>query len=152
MGTTVRRAWYVAGSRPRVSVTGSRHSVNMLAAVTHEGETFTCFCPENLTQEHGARFIEALRARFGPKLRVVLDNAPYFNAGDVHALAGDHEGVQLWYLPAYSPELNPVEELWRQLEEVLGNRVFEDVEAVRRAVLDIWDELSTPVVSNYLCP
>lgn len=133
-------------------MTGSRRSVNLLGAVTGEGETFTCFCPENLTQEHGARFIEALRVRFGPKLRVVLDNAPYFNAGDVHALADDHEGVELWFLPPYSPELNPAEELWRQLEDVLGNRVFEGVEEVRGAVLDVWDDLSIPVLSNYLCP
>jgi len=51
-------------------------------------------------------------------LIVVLDGAPYFQASTVTDLvAGDD--LSFVTLPSYSPELNPVEECWRQLQSAL---------------------------------
>lgn len=44
--------------------------------------------------------------------------------------------IHLLPLPPYSPELNPVEGLWDQLKDALGNRLFTTMEALEAAVTD----------------
>jgi transposase len=45
------------------------------------------------------------------------------------------EGLLLEQLPAYSPELNPVERLFKELRRELKNRVFESLKEVEEAVI-----------------
>ncbi len=63
-----------------------------------------------MTADHAKHFILALCQEFEDDLIAVLDGAPYFQASAVITL------------PAYSPELNSVEEHWRQLQTALSNR------------------------------
>lgn len=44
--------------------------------------------------------------------------------------------IHLLPLPPYSPELNPVEGLWDQLKDTLGNRLFATLEALQAAVTE----------------
>jgi transposase len=37
-------------------------------------------------------------------------------------------------LPAYSPELNPAEECWRQFQQALSNRFFESLTELTTAI------------------
>ncbi len=45
------------------------------------------------------------------------------------------EELLIEHLPAYSPELNPVERLFKELRKELKNRVFESLEAIEEAVI-----------------
>ena len=50
--------------------------------------------------------------------------------------------LTLVHLPAYSPELNPVEKLWQVLRErFLSHRLFRDLDAVIDAACDAWRRL-----------
>ncbi|MFB6354753.1 MAG: transposase [Halobacteriales archaeon] len=51
----------------------------------------------------------------------MLDNAPYFVSKKVKECA-EGAGIDRCYLPRYSPQRNPVEECWRQLNQQLENR------------------------------
>ena len=75
---------------------------------------------------------------------------------DVHAIlvtdqAGWHttkrlkvpDNVTLVHLPPYSPELNPVELLWRYLRQrYLSNRVYPDRQSLEEAVAAAWRRLT----------
>jgi transposase len=52
-------------------------------------------------------------------------------------------------LPAYSPELNPVEECWRQVKRDLSTRFFGSLGELTTAIDDALDQLSVPDVINY---
>jgi len=52
-------------------------------------------------------------------------------------------------LPAYSPELNPVEECWRQLQAALSNRFFDSLSELTTAIDTAIDRISVPEMSNY---
>ncbi len=42
-----------------------------------------------------------------------------------------HENISIWSLPPYSPELNPVELIWRELRKhYFNNQLFEDLDAL----------------------
>jgi transposase len=69
--------------------------------------------------EQTVRFLEELvRWRTGKKGRLVLiwDNAPCHTAKRVKAKAAEL-GIELVYLPGYSPDLNPIERLWDWMRE-----------------------------------
>lgn len=56
-----------------------------------------------------------------------LDGAGWHRANDLRV----PHNMKLLYLPPYSPELNPVEPLWRHLREnYFGNQVFDSLDAV----------------------
>jgi transposase len=67
--------------------------------------------------EHTTDVLRRLRAEFPDnKLVLIWDGAPYHRATAVRATAADL-GIELAPLPGYSPDLMPVEALWRWLRE-----------------------------------
>lgn len=120
----------------------------MLGAVTDAGETFFSRFQEYVTADHAKHFILALCEEFEDDLVVVLDGAPYFRASTVTDLA-DRDRLELVYLPPYSPDLNPVEECWRQLKDGLGNRLFDSIDTLTTRIDYLLNQLSVPIVSNY---
>lgn len=148
--TVQKRAWFPVGSRPRLAVSGVRQSVNLLGAVTDTGERFITLVAGRLTAETTTLFLRALQAEFGTKLAVVLDNAGYFTAKAVQRRAAA-DGIHLEYLPPYAPELNPVEQCWRQLNQARANRVFRSLDELKAFLTATLPTLSSPQISNYLC-
>jgi transposase len=56
---------------------------------------------------------------FEEDLIVVLNDAPYFQASAVTNLAA-REDLNFVTLPSYSPELNPINQCWRQRQPALS--------------------------------
>jgi transposase len=116
--------------------------------ITENGDRFFSRFEEYVTAAHAKHFILALCKGFEDDLIVVLDGAPYFQASAVTDLAA-REDLAFITLPAYSPELNPVEECWRQLQAALSNRFFESFAELTTAIDTALNQLSVPKVSNY---
>ena len=69
-------------------------------------------------------------------ITLVLDNARYQKCAVVKALAASL-GIELLYLPSYSPNLNLIERLWKFVKkECLGSRVLPTYEAFTAAIDD----------------
>jgi transposase len=70
---------------------------------------------------------------------VVLDGAGWHQTGGRLVVP---ENVALLHLPPYSPELNPVENVWQYLRQnFLSNRVFASYDAIVDACCDAWNAL-----------
>ncbi len=69
---------------------------------------------------------------------VFMDRAPWHTAADLKV----PKNLTLILLPARSPELNPVENIWQYLRQNwLSNRVFENYDAILDAGCDAWNRL-----------
>ena len=82
-------------------------------------------------------FLDQLAATIPRGTHVVLvwDGAGYHVARALRVPAN----LTLIGLPPYSPELNPVERLWRHLRQRhWSNRVYDDIEALEEAALAGW--------------
>ena len=78
----------------------------------------------------------------GP-VTVVLDNARYQKCAVVRTLAASL-GIELLYLPSYSPNLNLIERLWRFIrKEALNSTYYEKFDDFRNAIDGCLDGLST---------
>ena len=142
------QAWFRRNSQPSVELSGLRDWTCLLGAVTEDGRTFFSRFSEYVTAEHAKHYILALCNEFKDDLIVVLDRASYFRALEVRALA-ERDDLELVRLPAYRPDLNPVEECWRQLESALGNRYFESLEDLTKTIDSSLEQLNIPNVSQY---
>jgi transposase len=81
--------------------------------------------------------LRKLAARYaGLPVTLVLDNARYQKCEAVRLLAAEL-GIELLYLPAYSPNLNLIERLWKFVKkEVLTCRYYEDFARFQGAIVE----------------
>ena len=149
--STLIYAWFPEGERPSLPVTGAWDSIKLLGAVSDSGESFFLPCEENFNSDTTIRLLDALQTEFGEKICVVLDNASYFTANRVQEFVEDTP-IELCYLPRGSPELNPAEECWHQLNQALGNRLFDTLDELRGAALTALDSINPPDLFTYLWP
>jgi transposase len=70
---------------------------------------------------------------------IILDGAGWHRTGARLVVPAN---LALLHLPPYSPELNPVENVWQYLRQnFLSNRVFENYEAIVDACCEAWNAL-----------
>ena len=150
MATEKKRDWFPVNSRPRLPVSGVREKVNMLGAVTDDGERFVAHTPDQFNAEVAKHFLRAIQQEFGEKLAVVLDNASYFIAKTLKKQAAA-DGLLLAYLPSHSPEMNPLENCWRQLRDGRANRLFRTLDEVKEYLSTALATLNSPEIYEYLC-
>ncbi len=82
------------------------------------------------------RYLKKRAKRCGRKIILLLDNASYHRAqtGDVWLLE-DRAQFDLFFLPPYSPELNPIERVWKLTRRLcLHNRYFPTLEELTNRV------------------
>jgi transposase len=58
-------------------------------------------------------------------------------------------GVRLFFLPKYSPDLNPIEQLFAKLKHWLRNAAERSIDAVSRAIGRILDTVTSAECRNY---
>jgi transposase len=75
-------------------------------------------------------------------LYLVLDNARYQKC-DLVALTAKRLKVELIYLPAYSPNLNLIERLWKHMKKVLARNFFPDKSNFLKAIENLLDLINT---------
>lgn len=116
-GTT----WSKRGQTPVVHSTGARYRLNMLSAVNRRGKMRFMIESGRLNGGVMCRFLERLMVGAHHPIFLILDGHPMHKSGVVRKKVESFEGrLQLFFLPPYSPELNPDEGVWR---EVKANRL-----------------------------
>lgn len=121
----------------------------MLGAVTDDGERSIALTPNQFTAEVAKHFLRAIQHEFGKELVIVLDNAPYFIAKTLKKQAA--AGLLLEFLPPHSPEMNPLENCWRQLKEGRANRLFRTLDGVKEYLSTALPRLNSPQIYECLC-
>ena len=70
-----------------------------------------------------------------PRVVLLIDNAPWHVGEPVRAALADNPHLELKRLPAYSPQLNPIERFWRVLRRrATHNRLFDTPADLRRSI------------------
>lgn len=84
------------------------------------------------------------------KLIIILDNGSIHKSGKVKDFIKSHSWVQLFFLPPYFPEYNPIERFWNWLKQkVYGCRSFMNIETlIERIRKLIWHYHENKTVSK----
>jgi transposase len=124
------------GERAYASVPRNRgKNTTLIASMTLEGAMGEAMAFEGSTK---AFVFEAYVERFlAPTLRagqiVVMDNLSAHKTDRVRQLI-EARGADLWFLPAYSPDLNPIEEAFSKLKALLKKAAARTREALVEAM------------------
>ena len=92
------------------------------------------------------RHLESVSAETGRQVKVIIDNAKYHHA-KLHAEWREQKQgrFDLDFLPPYSPELNPIERVWKRIRRnCLHNVYFPTLEKVGTAVEEQFAKWAEP--------
>ncbi|MGB3224615.1 MAG: IS630 family transposase [Desulforhopalus sp.] len=112
-GTT----WAPIGKTPVVKTTGSRHRVNLISAISPRGTMRFMATEGNVTSTVFIEFLKCLLYKANRPVFLILDNHSVHRSKEVRDFVKSTNGkLHLFFLPPYSPELNPDEHVWNYLK------------------------------------
>lgn len=128
-------SWAPAGQTPVIKATGARHSMNMISAVNPQGHFRFMTVDGGVNARVFRDFLRRLIQGADHKIFLIVDGHPAHKAKLVRQFVNAHsEAIELFYLPPYSPELNPDELAWAHVKSKVGKAVTQTREAMRGAV------------------
>ena len=100
----------------------------------------------------GPTFLAYTEQCLAPSLRcgdlVVMDNLASHKVAGVRE-AIESVGCDLWYLPPYSPDLNPIEKLWSKVKASLRRAGARCFDAIGDALAGVLNRVGPQECSNY---
>lgn len=154
--TTVTRKWTLRGSEPRVKSYPGRKNISYSGFVITKTGQLWVDKPEWFNFETVIsslrKFLSACPPADGKKYCIILDNAPWHKKarrlirenkdGEFDDILGKAEFVSL---PPYSPDLNPIEQVWRiTRKNRTHNRFFGTLEELQSAIDGFFTGLLKP--------
>jgi transposase len=131
-GTT----WALKGKTPVVSSTGARFGLNLISAVSAQGELRFMTVKGRVGAVQFIDFIKRLLHGIDRTVFLFVDGHPAHKEKMVNKFIETvKDRFQLFFLPPYSPELNPDERVWNDLKNnAIGKQAIATPEQLRRAV------------------
>ena len=134
-GTT----WGAKGRTPVVLSTGQRNSVNMISAVSARGHLRFMLTKGRVNGTVFVEFLKRLMHNAQRPIFLILDGGSFHHSRPVRDYVDSLEGkLHLFFLPPYSPELNPDEQVWNYVKH----------HGVAKAALQGRDELKKFVLAR----
>lgn len=142
MATKITAGWIRMGVEKTIETTASRTRVNIFGSINLSDMNVTITNEKTINSSTVIQHFEKLRVKYpdAPRIHMILDNGPYNKSEEVQE-AAKRLGIVLHYLPTYSPNLNPIERLWKIMnEEVRNNRFFATAKEFRMSILDFFEK------------
>jgi transposase len=132
-GTT----WAVKGKTPVVSSTGARFGLNLLSAVSAQGEFRFMTVKGRVGAVQFIEFIKRLLHNAQRMVFLIVDGHPAHKAKMVKRFCESvKDRFRLFLLPPYSPELNPDERVWNDLKNnAIGRQAITTPQHLKAAVI-----------------
>ncbi|MGV8001692.1 IS630 family transposase [Photorhabdus temperata subsp. temperata] len=153
-GTKLAYGWMRKGQKTAVKTTGSRTRLNLMGALNLADISKTVVREyDRIDSYHIAEFFIAIRETYpvSQKVHIILDGAGYHRSRLVKDWAYVMN-IDLHYLPPYSPNLNPIERLWKVMnEQVRNNPYFASTALFRQAIHRFFTEILPELAGNLSC-
>ena len=142
-------AWRRRGGHDTVDVSFSKATVKMFGALGKDGHHIQV--ADALNSDTFVAFLKKLQTIY-TKFALVLDNASCHKSAKVNEFVESAGGnIVLIFLPAYTPQLNPIEIQWRELKRLLAGQCFKSLEDLKIAIETIVAREMKPVkLMSYL--
>jgi len=156
MGGFPGRVWSVV--RRFVKTASGRKRYNILGSLNFISKRVESVCNDSyITATQVVEMLEKLAAKYSKSIFILLDNARYQKC-EIVFNAAERLGIQLIYLPTYSPNLNLIERVWKLVKsKVLNSAYFETFadfsknisECVNTLHCNLHDEMLSLITENF---
>lgn len=117
------RSYAPQGQTPVVRVNNKRHGLSVISSVTNKGVMRWKIFDGALNADILIDFLKRLVKDAGRKVYLILDNLKVHHSKPVKAWLAEHvDQIEVFYLPSYSPELNPNEMANADLKQAVTKR------------------------------
>ena len=117
------RSYAPVGQTPVVRVNNMRHGLSIISTVTNRGTMRWKIFDGALNADILIDFLKRLVKDAGRKVYLILDNLKVHHSKPVKAWLAEHiDEIEVFYLPSYSPELNPNEMANADLKQAVTKR------------------------------
>ena len=118
------RGWFQKGSKPVIETVNDKRKISVFGALSIE-DFSAQMTEERCNNKTYLQFLKSLLRKFG-KILIVVDGASYhFEKAHVLKFYEEKKDVlKVIQLPAYSPELNPIEQTWKKIKKWLAISVW----------------------------
>jgi len=131
----VKRVWALKGTRPICLITGSHQRTCAFGALSMDGrQLFRQYAAIN--EDTFLDYLKQLHRKF-VRLYLFLDKSkPHYNSRKVRLyLLKNRSTIRVRWFPTSSPELNVLEECWRQVEkDLLASRYYPSFPELKRTI------------------
>ena len=156
--TALNYGWIKKGQEFEIKTNSGRKRLNIVGAVEMNNLKIVSRSYHMVNKDSICDFLKALRAKHSDneKITLILDNAGPNKARKVRDKAREL-GIKIVYLPPYSPNLNPIERLWKFMKKrAAPNEYFQNFEDWKGAVMNFFrgvrkyrSELETLITDNF---
>jgi transposase len=151
MATKLSYGWIKKGQSKPIETTASRTRINLVGAINLSDISKPVVC--SYTTVDGESIIDFLRqirkhAETKGTIHLVLDQAGYHRRNEV-VNAAEKLNIKLLYLPPYSPNLNPIERLWKIMSEhARNNKFFKVADDFRQSITNFFQNTLPQIASS----
>ena len=136
--------WIKKGVRKAVKMTACQKRVNIIGAInlaTHQ----VVYQQVDWVNFDSLKIFAIKLCEANPKattINLILDNAGYHKSKEFTAFIKTTK-IKIHYLSPYSPNLNPIERLWKVMrEKVTYNRYYEKFSEFKKSLLDFFENIN----------
>lgn len=141
--TNLTYGWILKGEQKLIPTTGRQYRLNFVGGICLNGHRIVCQQADKIDADSIAGFLCHLR-KCNPgkyKIHIIWDNAGYHCDQSVQEFARSL-AIELHYLPPYSPNLNPIERLWKIMHEMVSyNKYYETFSDFTEATLNFFKKI-----------
>jgi len=138
--TTFQKIWLPANKYPKVEISNVRKNRSVYGFLNLKTGKETSYPTEKQTMVETTKVLKDLRRSYpkkdnqgiktkGKKLLILWDNAGWHRGSLVQDYIKRDGKIETWYFPAYAPEENPQEHVWKEARsQVTHNRFIENLD------------------------
>jgi transposase len=143
--------WIKKGKDKVIEINSARKRLNILGAINLETMKFEYQDFKTINGAATIEFLTKLESAYPKAARIdlILDNAGYNKSQEVVNFLKSSR-IHVHFLPPRSPNLNPIERLWKIMHEhVSNNRVYLKFQDFKKAIFEFFDS-SMPIIFDTL--
>lgn len=118
------RSYSPRGKTPAIRLPAKKERINLISSVTNQGKTRFMIYDGTMNSDTLIKFLKRLIKDAGRKIYLIMDNLRVHHSKPVKKWVKEHKDqIELFFLPSYSPELNPDEYLNCDLKDGVHSKV-----------------------------
>jgi len=138
----LRSAWMPRGEQRSVKVPEQNGKFTLYGTLDiGTGEVVTEAHPKGRS-DYTKSFLSTLLGRVKGEILLIWDRASWHTSNTVEEWIADHDRLEVVFLPKRAPEDNPVEDLWRQLKNVIAANLERGLNVLKDACREFFEALS----------
>jgi transposase len=154
MATKISYGWIRTGKDKLIKTSASRTRVNIFGSLNLEDMSLVSTAHETIDSSAMEVHFKKMREQYpqASRIHLIVDQGSYNKSKETRASADKYK-ITLHYLPPYSPNLNPIERLWKVMnEQIRNNRFFASAKEFRDSIDNFlkveWSNISQSMVDR----